>query len=578
MKSPVGEAQTSAVEPSEPAGRSSTCRPDGCDGVGSLSDGGDLSDHQLLREVEAAQRAINKADAVRLSRILEFHDRRECDYQARRAEDPHFTLTPLAETALEVAPLVGATEGRVKDDVRVARSLKENFPDVWDLVASGQLDVYRARIVSDAAERHLHDPGKVAEFAAGVSAWLHRHLEALQAARAKEGQPSDEPPLVLRTSRQIGNHVNHLVRRLRPKDSDERFRKGFERRGVHTGSTGDGLGQLTLSHDTVSLKAVDYRLLLIAKEMRREGDARTLEQLRADLAVDLLLGRLTVGSSTGEFEEPETSQTGRPLDTVQQWPTQRWARPVINVTVPMQTLMGLSDAPGTLSGDEPIPAALVRMLAQDPDSTWYRMLTDPARECVELSTHSYRPTGPIWRQMVADASSCLGPVCTRAATESEADHRVPFPQGPTSTENLGPACRTHHKGKHAPGFGLARGPDGRLAFTTRAGFAHPVERFEQPVETRWGRDAMWEFEFSPAEVRDALLYLAHERRQAREARALRREVEQQKADFRASYPDATEDEIHGWVHDDDPQAPVPPPLLRQGERLGTVLAREAAAA
>jgi hypothetical protein len=244
----------------------------------------------------------------------------------------------------------------------------------------------------------------------------------------------------------------------------------------------------------------------------------------------------------------------------------------------MQTLMGLSDAPGVLSGGEAVPATLVRMLAEDPDSTWYRMLTDPARECIELSTHSYKATGPIWRQVVADANACFGPVCTRPATESEADHRVPFPRGRTSTENLGPGCGSHHKGKHAPGFGLARGSDGRLVFTTRAGFAHPVERFEQPVEDHWGSERMWEFEFTPAEVRDALLYLAHERRQAREARARHREVEQQEADFRASYPDATEDEIHGWVHDDDPQAPAPPPILRKGERLGAVLVRETAPA
>lgn len=165
----------------------------------------------------------------------------------------------------------------------------------------------------------------------------------------------------------------------------------------------------------------------------------------------------------------------------------------------------------------------------------------------------------------------------RPATECETDHRVPHPEGETSTENLGPGCKTHHTGKHAPGFGLARRSDGRLSFTTRGGFAHPVEAFEQPVEDGWGAAGMWEFEFTAAEVRDALLFLAQERRQARHARALVREEEQQKADYRASYPGATEGEIDGWVHDDDPQAPPPPPVLRKGETLRKVLARESVA-
>ncbi len=535
----------------------------------------ELSDHELLAEVEATQRAINKADALRLAGILEFYERRRSDHEARKAEQPHFTMTPLAETAMEVAPLVGATEGRVKQEVRVARSLKTSFPEIWALVVAGQLDLYRARIVSDAADKHLSNPTAVAELAEAMTTWFRRHLESVQAARSKNGDEQDDPPLVMRTARQIGNHVNHLVRKLRPKDSDERFRRGFERRAVHTNSTGDGLAQLTLSHDVVSLRLVDYRLTLIAKEMRRNGDPRNLEQLRSDLAVDLLLGRLTISASTGEFEDPETSPTGSPLDSVKEWPTQRWARPIINVTVPIQTLMGLSDAPGVMSGGEAVPAALMRKLAQDPDSTWYRMLTDPARECVELSTKSYKPTGPIWRQVVAQANACFGPVCTRPATESETDHQVAYPEGETSTENLGPGCKTHHTGKHSPGFGLGRGPDGQLRFTTRAGFAHPVEAFEQPVEDGWGPAEMWESEFTPAEVRDALLYLAQERRLAREARELIREEEQQVADYRASYPDASDEQIDGWVHDDDPQAPTPPPILKRGETLRRVLAREA---
>jgi hypothetical protein len=533
------------------------------------------SDHDLLVAVEATQRATNLADAARLGHMLELFERRAADYKARKAEEPHFTLSPLEETAIEVAPLTGATEGRVKQEVRAAAALRARFPEIWALVCSGQLDMYRARIVSDAAEAHLPDPAAVSKFSQEMAEWFRRHLAEVERARAEAGVGADLP-IVARTSRQIGNRVSYLVKKLRPRDADERFRRGFERRGVHTRSDGDGLGHMSLSHDVVSLKLVDYRLLLIAREMRRDGDPRTIEQLRSDLAVDLLLGRLTVAASVGELEDTETSSTGDPLDTVRQWPSQRWARPVINVTVPIQTLMGVTDTPGVLSGGESIPAGLVRMLAQDPESTWYRMLTDPARECVELSTRSYKATGSIWRQVVAAAGSCFGPVCVVPATESETDHRVPHPRGATSTENLGPGCKRHHKAKHAPHFGLMRRPDGRLVFTTGGGFAHPVGAAEQPVEDGWGREGLWEVQLDPAEIRDAVMYLRHERSAVLECRMLQREAEQEKADYRASYPDATEEEIHRWVHDDDPQASAPPPVLRRGDTVAAVVAREEA--
>ncbi len=66
-------------------------------------------------------------------------------------------------------------------------------------------------------------------------------------------------------------------------------------------------------------------------------------------------------------------------------------------------------------GESTLPASLVRYVAADPGSTWHRLLTDPSRGGVELSTQSYRPTGPIWREVVATQATCFAPTCSRAA-------------------------------------------------------------------------------------------------------------------------------------------------------------------
>jgi hypothetical protein len=106
---------------------------------------------------------------------------------------------------------------------------------------------------------------------------------------------------------------------------------------------------------------------------REEGDERTIDQLKSDLALDLLIG------------EAE----GVPLPT--------YVRPIVNLTVPVQTVMGLSDDPGVLSGGTVVPASLGRMIAQQPGSTWYRMFTDQADQAgqmVELSTRMERARAP----------------------------------------------------------------------------------------------------------------------------------------------------------------------------------------
>ena len=164
-------------------------------------------------------------------------------------------------------------------------------------------------------------------------------------------------------------------------------------------------------------------------------------------------------------------------------PAAAFARPVINVTVPIQTLMGVSDDPGCLSGGTVVPATLARMIARQPGSTWHRMLTDEAGRCVEVSTRSYSPTHAIWNDVVARWSTCFRAGCDRPATDCQLDHRVPFPAGPTSNRNLQPACERDHRAKHADGFAMEHDGRGRSAWRTRAGFQHLTTDTRQPVGT-----------------------------------------------------------------------------------------------
>jgi hypothetical protein len=495
--------------------------------------------------------AENAHAARRLARLLALYWRYEQDHQARRARDPHFTLTPLQETCVEVSELWGMSSGQVARQVRVVRTLLAHFRGVWELCLLGQLDTYKASIISELAAATLSTPEHLAQLAARLEPWLLTHIPEDPARRG----------LVNVTVEQLRRKLSYELAKIRPKNAEERFRRSFADRRVAAHPLGDGIGVLSVTTSVDEMQRADYRLTLLAKALRNHGDQRTLEQLRSDLALDLIVGRVSIDAALGELQDADDSgdeeAQARVAAAIRQITPSRFARPVINVTVPIQTLMGLSDDPGTLSGGHVIPASLARAIARSPGSTWHRMLTDPVEGVVERSTKSYHPTRPIWLDVVARDSTCFRSNCPVASTTSELDHKQPYPHGPTSTSNLHPACRTDHKAKHAEGFALGVAEDGTPMFHTRAGFSHPIIPTEVPEgdDSAWGRvDALltdvFKNGFTAAEFLDTLEHLRSLDDGNPEAAWFMYHERKLRAGYHASYPDAGDDEIMYWIYGD----------------------------
>jgi hypothetical protein len=95
------------------------------------------------------------------------------------------------------------------------------------------------------------------------------------------------------------------------------------------------------------------------------------------------------------------------------------------------------------------------------------------REC----TDKYVVPRTLKHLVRARKATCVAPCCGRPADGGDADHTIPWPQGPTCQENLGGLCRYHHRCKQATGWLLEqpepgtfawRGPSGRTR-TTKPG-------------------------------------------------------------------------------------------------------------
>ena len=126
----------------------------------------------------------------------------------------------------------------------------------------------------------------------------------------------------------------------------------------------------------------------------------------------------------------------------------------LNVTVPVLTLLGASDEPGTLDGVTPLPPTMARSLAGS-STVWHRILTDASCGAfLPLPAERVRPTPAMLEHLRLRNGQCAVPGCTRPVSwASECDHieeclrGTPDAGGPTRIENLHLLCWQHHLDK-----------------------------------------------------------------------------------------------------------------------------------
>lgn len=155
------------------------------------------------------------------------------------------------------------------------------------------------------------------------------------------------------------------------------------------------------------------------------ADTRTIDQVRTDLLIDLLLA-----------SDPSAAN-GSGLDNIQ-------GR--IQVTVAATTLAGCDDRAAQLDGHGPLHPDVARDLAGR-SSGWSRLFLDPTGLVVE--TDNYTPTESIRRFLRARDQHCRFPGCRMPVHRCQIDHTFDHAKGgKTEIHNLGHLCATHHVLKH----------------------------------------------------------------------------------------------------------------------------------
>ena len=187
------------------------------------------------------------------------------------------------------------------------------------------------------------------------------------------------------------------------------------------------------------------------------ADDRTPDQLRADVARDLLLhGVPPVGEA---FHVAAAT-----------------VRPTVHVTVPVMTLLRVDDAPADLEGYGPIDPETARSLAAHAPS-FTRILTHPISGSVlDVDRTTYRPPADLARWLRVRDETCRFPGCNRRAARCELDHTEDWAgDGRTAFDNLAHLCPHHHHLKHETSWSVRHLHDGTLEWRSPAGRRHETE-------------------------------------------------------------------------------------------------------
>jgi hypothetical protein len=423
---------------------------------------------ERLRELTAAQPAVLLAmlagsgtgtlgyeetveHLAAVHRVRCWLDARDVALEARLADRALAQLPP---------PAPGAGTGRQREALAATSAAEE-----LGLLLGLEEHQARARL-DQAIDLQALFPGTLAAMGAGDLDRAHAAIIVNQGRSLPEGAIEGfEEAVLAKTKGRSLRSVRDMARRLRerthPDTITKRRRKAEQRRNVGVDPAPDSMAWLNAYLPAEQAAAIDDRLTRAARHLRaQEGETRSTGQLRADVFTDLLIhGGMEAGPAAGIHAQPA-------------------------VTVPVLSLLGVSEEPASLDGYGPIPAGAARALCADAKS-FYRILTHPETGArLSYGRTRYRPPKDLQRMVRQRDEICPFAGCRKHGTACQIDHTTAFraggAKGETDAANLSPPCDTHHRLKTNAGWDLQQPSPGEFKVTTPAALTY---------ESRPGEDA-----------------------------------------------------------------------------------------
>lgn len=380
--------------------------------------------------------ALSGFDRVR---VLQADARMVAHYQARVYADINAVSDAVSElanlhhpdpqdvfytTASEIRAALCLTRRTAEVQTDLAFQLIARLPRVWKALHAGLIDLPRARVIADQTSH------------------LPRELARNVADAALERAPHQ-------TTGQLRARLQRLIISIDPAAARDRYERRVEERRVISELGEDGTANLVGLHlPPADTNAAMRRINRLARAARRRGDPRSIDQIRADIYLDLLTGR---------------HQTGSQRD-----------RGIVDIRVDMATLTGADDGPAEIPGWGPVIADIARQVVHEqPDAEWRYTVSDQNGRIVSNGTTRRRPTTHQERRIEATSPTCVFPGCRMPTSQCDIDHHQAWKNGGLTTDdNLGPLCRHDHRTKHQSGWKLAQVRSGTYQWTSPLGHTY----------------------------------------------------------------------------------------------------------
>ncbi|MEA1902775.1 MAG: DUF222 domain-containing protein [Actinomycetota bacterium] len=323
---------------------------------------------------------------------------------------------------VEIAAELNLTRRSADVLIGLAAQVKSRHPQVWGLLHAGDIDVPRARAIVDSVSHLPMGPAN----------------EIVD--RVVEGAPG-------LTTGQLKARMRRLCLEVDPEDAKKRYEEALTERRVETPQNPDGTANLfAYNLEPHVVAGIAGMLHETAKSLRSEDEVRTMDQLRADILVDVLLGN-------GAVDLRQAS---------------------ILVTVNGQTLDGTTVRAAEIAGMGPvIPEVVSQMLDSCADAEHQYVVIDDTGDVTGSGVIRRRPNRAQRRRIQSRNPTCTAPGCRMPAKDCDIDHTVAYSEGgPTTDCNLAPLCRYHHRAKHLAPWKVEKMPDGTFLWTSKHGHTY----------------------------------------------------------------------------------------------------------
>jgi len=308
----------------------------------------------------------------------------------------------------------------------LAHELTERLPDTFAALQSGRIDLAKARALAEVTRPLPVDKARTVE---------------------EKVLPKAEGRLLA----QVRASARYHLGRVDPDGVEERRQQAKADRRAWFDLHDDGAGELCLSGPAERLYQAWILIDTLARRIRAAGDDRTLDAIRHDLTLDLILGK-----------------------------SNQRIKVHVYLHLPAPTAMGTSNDPGILAGYGPVTAQAARELATQ-DATWKRIFYDPITSVIkDLDRRTYRPPASLAEYVRVRDHTCVGPGCSKPAQNCQIDHTLAWAEGGcTCADNLDPLCMRCHRLKHLCGWFLFQSHPGKFLWKSPVGQIH--EHLPEPI-------------------------------------------------------------------------------------------------